>query len=300
MKTIKKILMLVLIVVLITGGCSAIEDSKVSSTTESTIADNLLEYKWIDSLGEHTVYIALDEVAIIPSDTQLGPVEIDSLVKKFDDKAVIIKKNDPVIFVKMSSFFSLKDLENKTSNFKKGTGNKANLAFYDSPIKDERPGAITGEIFVSFDKKMDKNSIKAWAKNENLDLIKSFEFSQNTYLFDAGADIISLEITNRIFKSDTIIYAYPNLWKSIEYKSVPNDLLFPNQWHLRNTGQGGGTPGEDVKIETVWDSFKGSPNEVIAIVDDGLEIGHVDLAPNIIPGLSWDYVDNNMVHLWLE
>jgi subtilisin-like proprotein convertase family protein len=70
-----------------------------------------------------------------------------------------------------------------------------------------------------------------------------------------------------------------------------NDPLYPNQWHLRNTGQGGGTPGEDANVEPVWATRRGSTNEVIAIVDDGLQIAHEDLAPNVLPGSSHNYVN---------
>lgn len=73
------------------------------------------------------------------------------------------------------------------------------------------------------------------------------------------------------------------------HAAAPNDPLYPLQWHLKNTGQNGGTAGEDVNIEPVWDTYQGSFNEVIAIVDDGLEIGHEDLAPNVVPGLSHNY-----------
>ncbi len=63
---------------------------------------------------------------------------------------------------------------------------------------------------------------------------------------------------------------------------------------MKNGGEGGGTPGEDIDITTLWDTYRGSSNEVIAIVDDGLEISHEDLSANIITGKSWDYVDGDM------
>jgi kexin len=88
-------------------------------------------------------------------------------------------------------------------------------------------------------------------------------------------------------------YAYPNWHRRRTKRATPNDPLFPNQWHLDNTGQSGGTAGEDVNITSVWDTNIGSSNEVIAIVDDGLEIAHDDLMPNIITDESWDYVDGN-------
>ena len=73
---------------------------------------------------------------------------------------------------------------------------------------------------------------------------------------------------------------------------IPNDTLFGEQWHLRNTGQSGGTLGADVNVTDVWDNYLGN-GVVIAIVDDGLEHAHPDLNANYSPGLSFDYNDND-------
>jgi kexin len=153
--------------------------------------------------------------------------------------------------------------------------------------------ALTGEIIVHFKPDWNENRIAEWAKNMDLEIIKSFPFSPNTYLFKAGPNLKSLEIANQIYISGEVIYAYPNWWKAMNTRAIPDDPLFSDQWHLQNTGQGGGTSGEDVNIISVWDSYRGSDNEVIAIVDDGLELLHEDLAPNILSGYSWDYVGND-------
>jgi kexin len=77
--------------------------------------------------------------------------------------------------------------------------------------------------------------------------------------------------------------------------AVAADPLYPDQWHLKNTGQKGangiaGASGEDINVEPAWVSYKGSGIR-IAIVDDGIEIGHEDLAANIAAtGLSHNYV----------
>ena len=69
-----------------------------------------------------------------------------------------------------------------------------------------------------------------------------------------------------------------------------DDTLFARQWHLQNTGQvDGAVAGEDINVAGVWDSFDGSGVR-IAVVDDGLEIGHADLAANVVPGASHDYL----------
>ena len=74
------------------------------------------------------------------------------------------------------------------------------------------------------------------------------------------------------------------------------DSLFTDQWHLQNTGQAGGTAGEDLNVASVWAACgpaatcRGEGIR-IAVVDDGLEIGHEDLAANVASGFSYNYLD---------
>jgi subtilisin-like proprotein convertase family protein len=60
------------------------------------------------------------------------------------------------------------------------------------------------------------------------------------------------------------------------------DPLLGQQWHLQNTGQNGGTVGEDVRALLAWllQPSKGESVRV-AIVDDAIETVHEDLAPNL-------------------
>jgi proprotein convertase subtilisin/kexin type 2 len=73
------------------------------------------------------------------------------------------------------------------------------------------------------------------------------------------------------------------------------DPLYPDQWHLKNTGQPGansvaGVSGEDMNVEPAWANYKGTGIR-IAVVDEGLEIGHEDLAANVAAnGLSHNYL----------
>lgn len=66
------------------------------------------------------------------------------------------------------------------------------------------------------------------------------------------------------------------------------DPLFANQWHLRNTGQSGGTAGEDLNVVAAWTTTKGLGARV-AVVDDAVETIHPDLAPNVVAGASYNY-----------
>jgi kexin len=120
----------------------------------------------------------------------------------------------------------------------------------------------------------------------------NFDFADNTfkYKYKGGEVLESLTIANRLYESGKVIYACPNWLRSRSKRATPDDPLYSEQWHLENTGQGGGSAGEDVDIRTLWDSYVGSTNEVVAIVDDGIEIDHEDLSANVIAGKSWDYV----------
>ncbi|MEW6777775.1 MAG: S8 family serine peptidase [Bdellovibrionota bacterium] len=74
------------------------------------------------------------------------------------------------------------------------------------------------------------------------------------------------------------------------------DPLYGDQWHLKNTGQGGGTATEDVNVEPVWSNSEGATRGqgvLIGLVDDGLEIGHEDLAANVVPGMSHNYLNGS-------
>ena len=74
-------------------------------------------------------------------------------------------------------------------------------------------------------------------------------------------------------------------------RAVPDDFFFPRQWHLLNTGQNGGTAGQDINVVGVWGDFgvtgvRGAGVR-LGIVDDGLESGHPDLAADAMTDRDW-------------
>ncbi|MCG3122989.1 MAG: hypothetical protein GIKADHBN_01395 [Phycisphaerales bacterium] len=75
---------------------------------------------------------------------------------------------------------------------------------------------------------------------------------------------------------------------------IPSDTHFSAQWHLRNTGQGGGVPGADIDAPSAWDEYTGSALVTVAILDSGVDSDHPDFTGRIAPG-GYDFVaeDNN-------
>ncbi|MSR55409.1 MAG: hypothetical protein EXS09_19305 [Gemmataceae bacterium] len=95
-------------------------------------------------------------------------------------------------------------------------------------------------------------------------------------------------------------FYYPLISRMLEKKFVPNDTLFSGQWHLRNTGQNGGTPGADANIVLAWDELDGGGQPVrgagvvIGVVDDGLQRVHPDLVANYSALHSYDFNDSDL------
>src|SRR4029450_3021381 len=81
-----------------------------------------------------------------------------------------------------------------------------------------------------------------------------------------------------------VAYAEPNFILH-EADVFPNDQFFSRLWGLHNTGQNvnftAGTPDADIDAPEAWSVSTGSSNVVVAVIDTGVDMAHLDLAPNI-------------------
>jgi subtilisin-like proprotein convertase family protein len=114
----------------------------------------------------------------------------------------------------------------------------------------------------------------------------------NAYQIALPLKVSTEQAVGVLSSADGLDYFYPLVERQQSKRLIPNDPLFPGQWHLRNTGQTGGTAGVDANIQTAWDSTLGA-GVVIGIVDDGLERTHPDLSPNFTALHSFDFNFND-------
>ena len=94
----------------------------------------------------------------------------------------------------------------------------------------------------------------------------------------------ALESANLFYESGFFAATTPDLM--VDLAHCVNDEHFSQQWGLRNTGQSGGMSGIDVKACDAWQLTTGH-NTVVAVIDNGIELNHPDLAANMHP-LSFD------------
>ncbi len=114
----------------------------------------------------------------------------------------------------------------------------------------------------------------------------------DTYFYDMPADLPVSGTVTKVQGIDAVENFYPIVPLSREPRPVPNDPYLGGQWHLINTGQTLGTPGEDANVAPAWDKVSGD-GVVIGIVGDGLDWAHPDLAPHYRADLSWDFIDDD-------
>lgn len=115
----------------------------------------------------------------------------------------------------------------------------------------------------------------------------------------------ALVYAGELSRDPQLLWAAPNFYQSWQRYFIPNDPRFSNQWHLHNTGQGGGLEGADSSLPEAWDIQQGGAETVvIGIIDDGVA-AHPDLIrwtnPGETPGNGVDddgngYIDD--VHGW--
>jgi subtilisin family serine protease len=126
-----------------------------------------------------------------------------------------------------------------------------------------------------------------WSRNA--DLKRRFGLDRFLVLqFPADAPVS--EIAARLSQVEGVAHAEPDVIGQ-GGQVPPNDTHFPDQWHLDNTGQIGGTPGADVSAVEGWAFGTGSPAIVVAVLDTGIDSAHPEFAGRIVPG--FDFVNED-------
>ena len=140
----------------------------------------------------------------------------------------------------------------------------------------------TNEIIVKLRPGGSREELNERAASLGLQVVEPMWRTEDEFvlrLLDAAGD--PLAGARALHESGAVQWAEPNFIQEYQKSEVPNDPRFSNQWHLRNTGQGGGYPGADAGLTSAWDLEPGKWDIVIAVIDDGVDLGHEDFSPSM-------------------
>ncbi len=111
----------------------------------------------------------------------------------------------------------------------------------------------------------------------------------NTFIWKFPEGSSPEEVAAELKAKPGVEYAYPQVPVKLHLLYAPNDTLYPQQWNLANAN----VPAAwNVTNPTTRLPVRGR-GATIAIVDDGLEHNHPDLALRYNPNLSWDFTDKD-------
>ena len=159
---------------------------------------------------------------------------------------------------------------------------------------------VKGELCVKFDEETtarieagEFSSTKAGAVTSlgNLTIERVFpdagEFEPRTrkaglhrwYTVSFNEDVPSSKAVSELLLAGGVEIAEP-MHRKRTRESVFNDPYLKYQWHYINTT----TSGADINVEEVWKNYTtGDQSVIVAVVDEGVDLNHADLAWNAIP-----------------
>ncbi|MBK6729908.1 MAG: S8 family peptidase [Bacteroidetes bacterium] len=113
-------------------------------------------------------------------------------------------------------------------------------------------------------------------------IIKPVSKSMHLWLIEFDTLIYNPINTKNLFfrNSDVLQVEFDH---TLQMRStIPNDLSFPLQWNFYNDGTTGGIADADIDADEAWDITTGGltalgDSIVIAVIDDGFDINHLDL-----------------------
>lgn len=140
---------------------------------------------------------------------------------------------------------------------------------------------VPGEVVVTYEPGADRAEVLRSARATPLESLPI----ERTQVIAIPAAASVLGTVARLNRTPGVEFAEPNYLFELR-DTIPDDPQFGLQWGLLNVGQMvagvAGTPGADVGAPPAWDTTTGDPSVTVAVVDDGFDLAHPDLAGNIL------------------
>ena len=180
----------------------------------------------------------------------------------------------------------------------------ADAGFTVTPQGAEAPFIVTDELIAEFKPGTDYEQIASFNNDSGVKIVTPGPLKDNQFVLEVteAAPVDALETANHYQESNLTVFAQPDFVRVPDFREfIPNDSLFGNQWYHQNSGLEGSTVDADVDSSLAWDVTQGANDTIIAIIDDGFDMSHPDLAPNLwvnageVPGNGIDDDGNSFI-----
>ena len=146
-----------------------------------------------------------------------------------------------------------------------------------------RPSAASLQAQAKATQAVQIDEVRSLAARTKLNLKQSRAIASGLHVMQVES-VDGVDVLSRLRADAAVEFAEPDGWRYLH--ATPNDLLFPNQWYLRNEQPAA------VDAVSAWDITQGSKGVVIAVIDTGVRFSHPDLrdttSGRLLPG--YDFV----------
>jgi subtilisin-like proprotein convertase family protein len=129
-------------------------------------------------------------------------------------------------------------------------------------------------------------------KNHRLTLKERPSYAPGWVILSAADPLAALAVIDAVRTSNGVLEADILVGRPRFKRALPNDTLISQQWHLSNTN----STRTHANVETIW-NFPNTGSRGtgirIGIVDDGIDLTHPDLSPNLDTTNDWDFLQND-------
>jgi thermitase len=139
-----------------------------------------------------------------------------------------------------------------------------------------------GHLSVRLREHLSDEQVREVLGRARVEIVQALGFAPNLFEVRVAPGSDLLDTAAKLEREDDVVYAEPEFIEFIPLRFKPTDPRYPEQWHLNNTGQDGGTPGGDLDVERAWDTTRGARTR-IAVLDSGFDVEHPDLKAAFTP-----------------
>lgn len=109
---------------------------------------------------------------------------------------------------------------------------------------------------------------------------------RNTYIFNYNVSNSEdvLKAVSYIDKFEGIDFCVPEMYGNC--RSSDSNPLYSQQYYLENSSPSNYSFPIDINVKPAWNITNGNSNRVVAVIDDGIEIGHEDFGGRVLNGYT--------------
>jgi subtilisin family serine protease len=266
-------------------------------------SSSLTDYYYYQNKPMH-LNIRTDKI-FIKTKQQLSKEELTSVLSVYSQIAPIsrIDENEKMQFISLTTQNTTKALNDLVFTLNQNPQIEYSSVVY-SPFDgggNKVLQGLTNEILVQFKQGTQESRISEYLKLNQFEIVQTLSLSGGiSYVLKVSKnlELSSLDAANMVYNSGLVNWSEPNFYYSGLLQSAPNDVFFPRQWSIKNTGNNipegiSGTAGCDMRVDSAWNISTGVSKCIVGMVDSGIDTTHEDIKANLINSKGYDFINNH-------